>query len=199
MDQKLPVLAMAEALQTDFRATIEAFHAFADERPESEKWELINGDMVLNPTSTNWHQVIVGRLVHELHKARDVTGGAWQILPGIGTRLPDDPYNEPVPDVMIVPALAEPSNWTYVVSVIFEVLSPFSLRRDMVHKRNFYTRIDSLTHYVVLAQDRMEATVFARADDFEPRTLNTSDARLDLAPLAVSLSLADIYRDVPIG
>jgi Uma2 family endonuclease len=190
---------MPEALQTDFRATIEAFHAFADERPEIEKWELINGDMVLNPTSTNWHQVIVGRLIHELYKAREVAGRSWQILPGIGARLPDDPYNEPVPDVMIIPELSEPTNWTYDVLVVFEVLSPFSLRRDMVHKRNFYTRIDSLTHYVVLAQDRIEATVFARAEEFAPRVVSAADARIDLAPLGASLVLSELYRDVPLG
>ena len=85
------------------------------------------------------------------------------------------------------------------VLVAFEVLSPFSLRRDMVHKRDFYTRIESLSHYVVLAQDRLEATVFARAEALAPTTFAEANDRIEIAPLGISLSLAEIYRDVPLG
>ena len=74
-----------------------------------------------------------------------------------------------------------------------------SFDSDMVHKRNFYTRIESLTHYIVLAQDRIEATIFARPDAFSPRTLSAASDRIEIAPLGVSLSLADVYRDVPLG
>jgi Uma2 family endonuclease len=97
---------------------------------------------------------------------------------------------------MIAPPFSGLSNSTFDALVVFEVLSPFSLRRDMVHKRNFYTRIESLTHYIVLAQDRREATVFARSNSFEPQILKAADAKVDLAPLGVSLALADIYRNM---
>jgi Uma2 family endonuclease len=187
---------MREALQSDYRTTIEAFHAFVDDRPEEEKWELIDGEIVLNPTPTDRHQVIVGRLIYELYNARDRVGGRWQISPGIGVRLRDDAHSEPVPDVMIRPRLSEPTNWTFEVLVTFEVLSPYSLRRDMVRKRGFYTRIESLTHYIVLAQDRVEATVFARSHGFEPRVVNGAKAKIEIESLGISLSLADIYRDI---
>jgi Uma2 family endonuclease len=192
------IAAMREAVQTDYRTTIEAYHAFVDDRPEDEKWELIDGEIVLNPTATNWHQVIVGTLIYELHKAREHIRANWQILPGIGTRIPDDPHNEPVPDVMVIPSLSEVSNWTFDALVTFEVLSPFSLRRDMVRKRAFYARIDKLTHYIVLAQDRQEATVFARSNGFEPQILNAASAKIEIEPLGVSIPLADIYHDVPL-
>ena len=73
---------MPDALQSDYRTTIEAFHAFIDDRPDDEKWELIDGEIVLNPTPTNLHQVIAGTLIHELHKARDRKRADWQNLPG---------------------------------------------------------------------------------------------------------------------
>jgi len=190
---------MGAALQSDYRTTIEAFHAFIDDRPDDEKWELIDGEIVLNPTATNWHQVIVGTLIHELHKACERVQANWQILPGIGTRHPDDPHNEPVPDVMVIPSLSEVSNSTFDALAIFEVLSPYSLRRDMVRKRDFYSRIESLTHYVVLAQDRREATIFARSEAFEPQVLKLESARLEIESLGVAIPLADIYRDVPLG
>lgn len=74
---------MREAVQSDYRTAIEAFHAFIDDRPEDEKWELVDGEIVLNPAATNRHQVIVGTLIHELHKARDRVEANWQILPGL--------------------------------------------------------------------------------------------------------------------
>jgi Uma2 family endonuclease len=193
------ILTPVQAPKSDYRATIEEFRAFIEDRPDDEKWELIDGEIVLNPTANNRHQIIVGNLLYELEGARRRLKPSWRAHAGISTRHPQDQHNEPIPDVMIVPVTSDIFNWTYDVLVAFEVISLFSRRRDMVHKRNFYTRIDSLTHYAVLAQDRMEATVFARADDFEPRILTSPDARIDLAPLGVSLSLADIYRDAPLG
>lgn len=190
---------MSEAEASDYRTTIEAFRAFTDDRPDFEKWELIDGEMVLNPTPTNRHQIIVRNILFELEVARRRTGATWQAIPGIGTRHPDDQHNEPVPDVMIIPQPAEVTNWTFEVLVAFEVLSPFSMRRDMVRKRAFYPTIASLTHYVVLAQDRREATAFARSASFVPRRIAGPDAVIPIEPLGISLPLADLYRDVPIA
>ena len=81
----------------------------------------------------------------------------------------------------------------------FEVLSPYSLRRDMVRKRRFYERIASLTKYVVLRQDRVEATIFMRSDGFSGRTLNEPDDFIEMAELGIRIRLVDLYRDVPVG
>ena len=190
---------MGQARQSDFRTTIEAFRAFIDDRPDDEKWELIDGEIVLNPTANNRHQRIARNILYELETICRSTTQSWEAIPGISSRHPDDQSNEPIPDAMIVPRSSDIFNWTYDILVAFEILSPFSLRRDMVHKRNFYTRIESLSHYIVLAQDRIEATIFSRSDAFSPKTLVAADDRIEIAPLGVSLSLAEIYRDVPLG
>ena len=141
---------MNKVLQSDFRTTIEAFRAFIEDRPDDEKWELIDGEIVLNPTANNRHQLLVTNLLFDLEGQRRASGASWRAMPGISTRHPQDQHNEPIPDVMIVPPTSEIFNWTYDVLVVFETLSPFSLRRDMVHKKKFYTKIDSLSHYIVL-------------------------------------------------
>jgi Uma2 family endonuclease len=191
--------AMREALQSDYRTTITEFRAFIEDRPDDEKWELIDGEIVLDPTANNRHQIIVRNVLFELEALRRQSGVSWQAIPGISTRHPQDENNEPIPDVMIVPPSGDIFNWTFDVQVVFEILSPFSRRRDMVHKRAFYTRIDSLMQYVVLAQDRREATVFARSAGFAPLVLNAANEKLEIEPLGVSIPLADIYRDVPLG
>ena len=171
---------MGESPQSDFRTTIEAFRAFIEDRPDDEKWELIDGEIVLNPTANNRHQIIVRNLLFELEVIRRQKRAKWNAIPGISTRHPQDQHNEPVPDVMIVPATSDIFNWTFETTVVFEVLSTFSVRRDMVHKRSFYARIESLTHYAVLAQDRREVTVFVRSNGFEPMVLTATDATIEI-------------------
>ncbi len=189
---------MAQALHSDYQTDIGAFHAFMRDRPAWEKWELIDGELIVHATPTKRHQLITGNLLFELETIKRGVTASWLALIGIGTRLPGDSRNEIVPDLMVLPRASDASNWTYHVLAAFEVLSPDSLRRDMIRKPDFYTRIDSLTHYVVLAQDRIEATIFARSDAFSPKTLAAGD-RIEIAPLGISLPLAEIYRDVPLG
>jgi Uma2 family endonuclease len=195
----MDVPVMQEALRSDYRTTIDEFRAFIEDRPDDEKWELIDGEIVLNPTASNRHQLVATNIQYELEVARRKLGALWRVHGGISTRHPDDNHNEPIPDVMVVPPTSDIFNWTYDVLVVFEILSPFSKRRDLVHKRNFSTRLDSLTHYVVLAQDRREATIFERAREFAPRIISEPDETIDFVGLGVSLQLADIYRDVPLG
>jgi Uma2 family endonuclease len=188
---------MQEALRSDHRTTIAEFRAFIEDRPDDEKWELIDGEIVLNPAPTNRHQLIVGNLQGELHAIRRASNASWESMPGIGLRHPENQYNEPEPDIMIVGRLDAVANWTSEAMVVFEVLSPFSVRRDMVHKLAFYRTIATLTHYVVLAQERREATVFARSDDFKGRRI--ASGSLVIEPIGISLALDELYRGVPMN
>ena len=81
---------MREAVQSDYRTTIEAFRAFIDDRPDDEKWELIDGEIVLNPTANNRHQRIVRNILYGLEAIRRNTNAAWEAIPGISTRHPQD-------------------------------------------------------------------------------------------------------------
>ena len=46
--------------------TVEEFYAFTDARPDEEKWELIDGEPVLNAAPGNRHQLILGNIVAAL-------------------------------------------------------------------------------------------------------------------------------------
>ena len=196
MDQRLQQPQMSEAFRTDYRMTVEAFHAFLADRPDWEKWELIDGEAIVQASPKLRHQQIVGNTLFEIERARRETAAKWIVIGGIGTRVLDDAYNELIPDVVIMPAGGDDlSNWTLDVLVAFEVLSPGSVRRDMVRKRAVYQRMQALTHYMVVAQDRREVTVFARDAGFEPRKL-TDDDVLEIPQLGIVLPLAEIYRDI---
>jgi Uma2 family endonuclease len=81
-------------------------------------------------------------------------------------------------------------------SVLVEVLSEGTERTDRREKFQSYTQIETLEEYVLVAQDRMEVTVFRRANGWRPEVLTKADAELKLASLDFTLPLARIYEGV---
>jgi Uma2 family endonuclease len=177
--------------------TVDEFYAFTDMRPDEEKWELIDGEPVLNASPSPPHQWIVKNLLFALTLRERQLNALWAVIPGIGARVSD--ISRPEPDLMIVPRLGaglDPAKRdTTVATVLFEIMSPSTSNRDLKWKRAAYTSLSALTHYVVVAQDAVDVIVFARANGFAERRLQELDAILDLSPLDVSLPLSEIYRD----
>src|SRR5207244_10709828 len=94
-------MTLRPKLAPDQQMTIEEFLAFADTRPEEERWELIEGVPVLNPSPIDYHQMIVSNIVAYLiaHKRR--TRDEWLLMLGYGTRDPVSPRSLPQPDVFV--------------------------------------------------------------------------------------------------
>ena len=71
--------------------SVDAFRLFVQTRPDEERWELIEGVPVLNPSPIDYHQMIVSNIVAYLiaHKRR--TRAAWLPMLGVGTRVPVSP------------------------------------------------------------------------------------------------------------
>lgn len=169
------------------------FFAFTATRPDDEKWELIEGEPILNASPSFLHQVIATNLISLLVQRARETDANWVAVPGIGVRL--SAINVPVPDVLIRPndrlAAVECSD----MMVAFEVLSPSTADKDLRWKRKAYATLPTLWQYVVVAQDAVEVVSYDRKNDFAERRFETADAELDLPIIGARLSLRDIYRD----
>jgi Uma2 family endonuclease len=175
--------------------TVEEFYGFTDTRPDEEKWELIEGEPVLNASPNRLHQRILKNLVRGT-EAFERPGVGWELLPGLGVRISD--RSRPEPDALILPTnvssdLLERDRNDVIVA--FEILSPSTRDRDLRWKRTAYTNLASLTHYVVIAQDMVDVVVFAREDAFAERHLRSLDDSIELDALGISLPLSGIYRD----
>jgi Uma2 family endonuclease len=86
-------------------------------------------------------------------------------------------------------------------SVIFEVISPSTEKRDRGEKWLAYKRLASLRTYVLVHQDRALLEVFNRIQDSDEWTtieIAGLDATLVLASLDVRADMAEIYRDIAI-
>jgi Uma2 family endonuclease len=177
--------------------TVEEFYAFTDTRPDEEKWELIEGEPILNAAPSRLHQRIIKNLIFALTNLERELNAPSVVLPGLGVRVSDT--NRPEPDVLVIPSdyrsLDPQERDTSEVIVAFEVLSPSTKGRDLRWKRTAYTSLRSLTHYIVVAQDAVEVTVFARDRCFEEERIRSIEKVIEFRSLGTSLPLAEIYRD----
>jgi Uma2 family endonuclease len=79
--------------------TVEEFYAFTDARPDGEKWELLEGEPVLNASPSRLHQRIIKNLTFVLATIERESEVSWEVLPGLGVRVSET--NRPEPDVLI--------------------------------------------------------------------------------------------------
>jgi Uma2 family endonuclease len=80
--------------------------------------------------------------------------------------------------------------------VVFEVLSPSTASTDIGAKNEEYRDTPSIRRYVMLAQDRQQATVFARVGDDWVGHIVSRDAVLDMPETGVSVPLAELYEGI---
>jgi Uma2 family endonuclease len=78
--------------------------------------------------------------------------------------------------------------------VIFEVLSPTTTRIDRIVKAREYQAMPSVMRYVMLEQDSVGATVYARSGAVWTLEILIADAILSLPEIGVELPLAELYE-----
>jgi Uma2 family endonuclease len=177
--------------------TVKEFYAFTDTRPDDEKWELIDGEPILNASPSPVHQWIVRNILIALGNRERELKASWAILPGLGIRV--SRTNRPEPDLLIMPRAAfsaDPAQHdTGEMIAAFEILSPSMADRDLRWKRTAYTSLPSLTHYIVVAQDAVDVVVFARDTGFAERRYRSLSDTIELPALGILLPVSEIYRD----
>ena len=177
--------------------TVKEFYAFTDTRPDDEKWELIDGEPILNASPSPVHQWIVRNILIALGNRERELKASWAILPGLGIRV--SRINRPEPDLLIMPRAAfsaDPAQRdTGEMIAAFEILSPSTADRDLRWKRTAYTSLPSLTHYIVVAQDAVDVVVFARDTGFAERRYRSLSDTIELPALGILLPVSEIYRD----
>ena len=80
--------------------------------------------------------------------------------------------------------------------VIFEVLSPSTAGKDRIIKAREYQAMASVQRYVMLEQDRIGATVYARSGNAWTHEILIEDSVLALPEIGVELPLAELYEGI---
>ena len=186
-------------LAPEQQLTIEEFLAFTDTRPDEERWELIEGAAIMNPSPVEHHQMVVANIVAYLIAHKRQTGASWYPMLGIGTRVPISPRSLPQPDVFVKETATTGSPVTDDALVLFEVLSRSNTKADQAWRRKVYASVPNCRHYVTVSLKTVEVDAYDRDSAWKRRTLASLADTLALPALGLSLPVADIYRWTPLG
>ena len=80
--------------------------------------------------------------------------------------------------------------------VVFEVLSPSTASIDIGIKNEEYRDTPSIQRYVMLSQDRQQATVFSRQADDWVGHIMAGPAVLSMPEIGIEVPLSEFYEDV---
>jgi Uma2 family endonuclease len=159
-------MAMAAQRTAHRRWTEDEFYRARDAAPAGERWELVDGDVLVTPSPHWTHQRVVVRLT--------VLLDAYVRAQGLGEVFtsPLDVKLEPglvlQPDVLVVPAgeLRRRSDVVRHLLLAVEMVSPSSARHDRVTKRPRYQRNRVPEYWIV--DDRSQTVERWKPDDERP-------------------------------
>jgi Uma2 family endonuclease len=83
--------------------------------------------------------------------------------------------------------------------ILIEVTSDSTERLDRHEKRSAYQTIETLEEYLIASQDRHEATIFRRGNNWAPEVFTREDQALTLNSISLDLPLSLIYEGVSAG
>jgi Uma2 family endonuclease len=164
---------------------------------DGNRYELVQGELLVTPAPSQRHQ----RIVLRLGAALDQYLQGYRNLATVFTAPGDiiwgpDEYVQP--DVFVVPAGEVTGTWRDCRTLLLaaEVLSPGSARSDRLTKRRLYQKRGVAAYWVVDADARLVEVW--RPDDDRPEIV-TGSLRWRVAPDAAELviDLAGLFADLP--
>jgi Uma2 family endonuclease len=181
-------------VQAPTRWTAEMVRALPEDR---NRYEVIAGDLVVNPGPSWTHQVALTRLARRLLAHLDSQRIGLLLCAPADIEFSNDTLV--LPDIFIVPLDAgrAPRRWEDVrrLLLVIEVLSPSSARTDRVHKRELYLAQGAPKYWIV----DVDARLIERWRPHDPRPDITTDAIVwqpENAPEPFVLNLADFFGEV---
>jgi len=161
-----------------------------------ERYELVDGRVVMMPRTSRDHGMIVGNLYVELRRQLDRS--KWSVIAEFG--LDSGPDTLRYPDIVVDRVNGAGKDYTATEpAFLAEVLSPSSTATDLGDKAAEYLKLPSLMAYLVLSQDEPKAWLWARsAGEFAAgaEVYAGIEAVLRITALGLELALSDIYSDI---
>lgn len=183
---------MALALRRDPGMRVAEYQAWVGDRPDEERWELIDGEPVLMAPQSERHQQIVMNLARKLSDIARHRG--CRAIPGIAVLSDGMDTFAPIPDVVVRCGPMLKDGYARDPVLVAEVLSPSTMSRDRGLKTDFYRNIASLRSFLIVYQDEPRVEVWRRGPDggwaFEVRSMGGA---IELPELDGRLAVAEIY------
>jgi len=177
------------APQTATRMTYEEFMSLPD---DGKRYELIEGELVLNPSPVTQHQRIQRKILVALDNYLTARGGGEVFGAPFDVVLNDETVLDP--DVMVIlsdrASILGPKNVQGAPDICVEVLSPGTRRKDELVKRRLYEQ-HGVTEYWIVDPEAEIVRIHRRAGPAFDRALaiDTDAGGAITSPLLPDFSL----------
>lgn len=188
---------MSLALRRAPRMRVAEFLEMIRDRPDEERWELLDGEAVLMAPPTERHQEIVSNLVGVLRPLAAKFG--CRVLPGLGLRNDFVDDYAPIPDIVVRCGPRIPDGYARDPVIIVEVLSPSTMNNDRGRKAAFYQGLQTLRAYLIVYSDEARVELWSRGNgpDATVRVLGRDDV-IPLPDIGGAIPVAALYEDIPL-
>jgi len=179
--------------------TLEEYAQF--EKDSEERLEYFEGNVWSMAGASPKHEDIVSNIITEL-KTRTRGRGCKVFGSNLRVKVPVyQPYSYPDVTALCEQPIYENFYGLEVLvnpALIVEVLSPSTEAFDLNVKFTYYKSIESLTEYLLIAQDFPHVTLYTKqsAEVWLHREYNDLRATIRLSSLDCEISLAEIYLDI---
>jgi Uma2 family endonuclease len=168
LGQREKILMVAAPLEHDRPLTHEDLEKFPD---DGNRYELLQGELIVSPSPAGIHQVVLGRLYADLKVAARTARFGTVIIAPFDVRFSRSNVVEP--DLIAFSQDQYPQyKGTYfegAPAFVVEVLSPGSVKYDRVRKANLYMEHGVQEYWVVEPQSNRVLIHVAGIDEPMPR------------------------------
>jgi Uma2 family endonuclease len=177
------------------RLSAEEFLDMTRDRPETERWQLIDGEplLMMNPPSGR-HQRIAANLERLLNNALAEYHPEWDAIRELGLMVEERPDFRPVADLVVLPFDLGDQQYFSEFYLVAEVLSPSNTREMISRKRQLYAESPFCLHVLILRQDEMCCEVWSRSRDWQGQVYRSEGDRIELPEFGFACALSALYR-----
>ena len=177
------------------RYTVAEVLAFPD---DGNRYEVVQGELLVTPSPRLDHQLVIARLLHYLHNYLEPLGLSDLVLTapaditwGVHPRDADELVQ---PDIFVLHPDDGPRQWLDVkrLALVIEVVSPSSTRGDRVVKRKAY-QSHQVPAYWVADPDAALVEVWSPHEDRPSIVTDAIAWRWNEATPALVIALADLF------
>ena len=180
--------------------SLDDFDDLLADEPEDERWELICGRVVCMMVGARWeHHRICNNIGDGMDRRLRALGSPCRSLRATFRIKEGSSLSSLLPDVLVY-CTRPPAGATFLedATVVVEVLSPGTQRRDREEKWFAYQRLPSLQQYVLVSRDAPYVQRIDREDGSWSgfRVIEGLEAELALPALGIALPMREVYADV---
>jgi Uma2 family endonuclease len=191
-------MAMRRPTDTVGPMTVEAFLDWLETRPETERWELIEGEPVRVMAPETVRHVRLKRNAAEALRAAIAAGRLPCEALGDGVAVRFNPNSWFQPDAVVTCTESIDPDAVEVPEPVIavEVISPSTRSRDFTAKMQGYFALPSVQHYLLVEPRKRLIVHMRRGPDGTLTTAFRHEGPIDLDPPGIALRVEDVYAGV---